>query len=940
MAAGSSATIKMILPAGPLIALARRCARVATLATLLAAPVAAASPSVAFFYADDVPWDELAAFDMVVVEPDHVAALPRLAGGATELIAYVSVGEAEPTRKWAGELPPAWRIGENTAWGTAVIDQAQPEWPRFLVERVLRPLWDRGFRGFFLDALDSYQLVARDAAARRAQEDGLVRVVREIRRAFPAARLVFNRGFEILPQVHGEAYAVAAESLFHGWDQAGRRYREVPQAERDWLLGQLERVRREYRLPVIVVDYVPPENRAAARETAQAILARGFTPWVSTPELDMLGIGAIEVMPRKILMLHDREGDETGLVTDAIHRYAATPLNWLGYVPVYREARAQTLPAHRLAGRYAGIVTWYLRDEPRGAHYEKWLAQAIAEGVPVASLGTLGITAPAALESLLGLRTDGSRGAQEVRIVARDPLVGFELAPRPDRRGFMPLALGRGTPLLTVADERSRTMDAAAITPWGGYVLPPYALVELPGGHEGRWIVQPIAFLQRALRLPDMPVPDTTTESGRRLMLVHMDGDGFPSRAELPGAPLAADVMLREVLERYRVPTTVSVIQGEIAPDGLYPALSPALEAVARRMFALPHVEIASHSYSHPFVWRRVEGGGSGDEGYSLAIPNYTFDAATEIDGSLDYVNRRLAPPGKRARVFLWTGDSNPAAETVERAYAAGVLNMNGGDTLMTKTHPSIAMVAPLGIPKGRWFQVYAPNQNENVYTNGWTGPFYGYERVIETFALTDAPYRLKPIDVYFHTYSAAKRASLAALHRVYRWALGQPVMNVYASEYIAKVLDFNRIVVARTLEGDAWLVRGAGDLRTLRVGAARGAPDLARSAGVAGYARHNDQHYLHLAGGEARIALAPGAPRLPYVAEANGRIAAFERRADGFLLALDGHLPLAVSLGNAARCELLDGDRRLPPRSTAGGIARYQLDRDGRQTLTLRCRP
>ena len=32
---------------------------------------------------------------------------------------------------------------------------------------------------------------------------------------------------------------------------------------------------------------------------------------------------------------------------------------------------------------------------------------------------------------------------------------------------------------------------------------------------------------------------------------------------------------------------------------------------------------------------------------------------------------------------------------------------------------------------KGDWFQVYAPMQNENVYTNNWTGPFYGFERVI-----------------------------------------------------------------------------------------------------------------------------------------------------------------------------------------------------------------
>jgi hypothetical protein len=44
------------------------------------------------------------------------------------------------------------------------------------------------------------------------------------------------------------------------------------------------------------------------------------------------------------------------------------------------------------------------------------------------------------------------------------------------------------------------------------------------------------------------------------------------------------------------------VIEAEVAPHGLHPQLSPRLEAIARQMFRLPHVEIASHT-AHPFVW-------------------------------------------------------------------------------------------------------------------------------------------------------------------------------------------------------------------------------------------------------------------------------------------------------------------------------------------------
>jgi hypothetical protein len=107
---------------------------------------------------------------------------------------------------------------------------------------------------------------------------------------------------------------------------------------------------------------------------------------------------------------------------------------------------------------------------------------------------------------------------------------------------------------------------------------------------------------------------------------------------------------------------------------------------------------------------------------------------------------------------------------------------------------------------KGEWFQTYAPMQNENVYTNNWTGPFYGFERVIETFEMTERPLRLKPVNIYYHTYIASKRASIASLHKVYGWAQEQlrqqQLHPIYTSEYIERTLDWRRATVARTASG------------------------------------------------------------------------------------------------------------------------------------------
>ena len=895
----------------------------------------AASPNIAFFYGNTPPWDELQAFDIVVVEPEHVVDPKPRSTPRTELFAYVAVGEVERDRPYFKDLPAAWAPGANEPWKSVVVDQTQPEWPSFFLDRIVAPLWKAGYRGFFLDTLDSYHIIAKTPEERARQERGLIAVIRAWRARFPEAKLIFNRGFEILPQLHREAYAVAAESVFRGWDPKRAQYIEVPASDRTWLLEQLKRVTSEYKLPVIAIDYAPPAERALARDTAQKITQLGFIPWVTNSDVDQLGVGAIEVMPRKVLMLYEGDGNEFSLMDHRVHRLATMPLNYLGYTVEYVDVN-QPLPAQPLAGRYAGIVSWFAGDQiGRNVPLRQWLGRQREQGMKIAVLGSFPFTLTDPLAKAFGFSANAARRpAERLTIESRDPLIGFEAQPILDRRLFLPLRAQQSTPLLRLRSEAGDTMDAAALTPWGGYVLAPYEFLTLAGDAGDRWIVQPIEFLRRALVLPAMPVPDVTTENGRRLMLVHIDGDGFVNRAEVRGTPFASEMLLREILQKYRIPHSVSIIQGEIAPNGLYAKDSPRLEAIARSIFALPHVEIASHTYSHPFRWASAAGQADA-EAYHLKIPGYDFDLRTEIAGSIDYINTRLAPKGKSTSMFFWTGDTNPGREALELAYRAGVLNFNGGDTTITRRNLTLARVAPIGLQKGPYFQIYSPNQNENVYTNLWTGPYYGYQRAIETFELTERPYRLKPINIYYHFYSASKRASLSALNSVYQWALRQPVMNVYASEYAHKILDFNGTVVARG--SDSWVIRGGGQLRELRVPGALGVPDIAASRGIAGYQAHGSDHYVHLAGSDAVLKLGPQRATGPYLVDANGRVEGWKQDGSNVQFGLKAHVPLRFSLANVAGCRV-EGDGKPLAGVAQSGVTRYEMKQNGIERISITC--
>ena len=879
---------------------------------------------------------ELQAFDLVVVDPDHVpdpkaASLPH-----TRLAAYVALGEVQPSRSYARQIPANWYLGENKDWGSRVIDQARPEWPQFFAESVVAPLWDAGYRTLFLDTLDSYQLVAKTPEARARQEAGMVAVVKGLAARFPGIKLIFNRGFEILPATHALVEMVVVESLFQGFVAAKRSFRDVPTADRDWLLGQIQQVKAAYGLPVISIDYVPPANRELARLTAARILDLGITPWVTTPDLATLGVGRIEVMPRRIAVVHSVLKDQTGFRDMEPLRFGAMPLNYLGYVPEYFDAKH--LPDVNFQGRYAGVLLW-LDSDPSGSDrpvLQAWLERQIADGVPLAILGTSSFAIEGDLGKKLGFSVGPySPSAVPVQISSKAPMFGFEREPSTRAMDFFALNHSSAEPLLVLQRANDLQMTAA-LTPWGGYVLASYDVVSLPGNFGDRWIIDPFAFFQQALRLPKVPMPDVTTESGRRMLMVHMDGDGFISRSELPGNPLAGEVVRDRVVKKYPLPMTLSVIEAELSPNGLYPTMSSYAENVARDIFRAPNVAIASHSYSHPFYWNKA-GEIDPNGGYNLRLPGYQFDLNREIEGSIQYINSRLAPPGKSVSMFFWTGDCVPGSEALAKSRAANVLNMNGGDTKATRSTPTVTQVEGLGIQRSTGFQVFAPNQNENVYTNNWLGPFYGYERVIETFDFTESPRRLKPMDVYFHTYITTKAAGMKSLDKVFAYALDQETTPVYVADYARKVLDFQTMAIARTATG--WRIRGAKDLRTLRMPDGMGTPDVQNSREVAGYSTHQGEVYTHLSDDAAELVVTKASTPSALLVSANGRIEKYEALPKGGRWNLKANVPLKFTLANVDACQVSVAGRTLKAKRRVGERSFFEIQDHVARPLEAICR-
>ncbi len=797
-----------------------------------------APKSVAIYYDTNPPAQIFSLFDWVIVDPSSVE-IENL-DTDSKVIAYLSVGESYIAED---EI----KIGENRDWNSHIVD--------LRIDKVREDLLKKAktlkeFDGFMLDTLDSYQIALKDKKARAEYEEALVKFVKKLRKEFPNKIIITNRGFEIYDRIQNEIDAFLVESLYSGINTVDKSIRAVSIADRNWLLPKLKKIAKSK--PVIVVDYMEPPF-LGAEELAKKIAAEGFIPYIADPHLKHIGVSTVRYVPRDVLILYmsDLPPNES-----EAHSLFSMPIEYLGFVPRLWNL-SKGLPKTSIFDRYAGIV---VALEQRLLNNEReffdWIESNIKQGVKVLFINGFGFENPELFERLGLEMFQIQKSSQSKILLAKEA----EYETKPNFFDSQFLLKGKELKPVAAIEREGAIFALTGYTPWGGFALPGGAVVNL--FNYDLWAVDPFTFFKKALTLPDIPVPDTTTENGRRILFSHIDGDGFIEKAFFDGGKYAAEVLFEKVLKKYPIPHSISVIEAEIAPWGLYPKESAKLEEIAKKIFSLSYVEPASHSFSHPFKWSKSE---QNIEGYNLKIKGYSFDLKREILGSVKYVNS-LLPKDKKCRLFFWTGDCLPSKEALKICYDNRILNINGGDTVITDENPWLSLVAPLGLYRGDYFQVYCAIQNENIFTDEWTN-YGGYVKAIEAFKRTEYPKRLKPIDIYYHFYSASKKASLNALHRVYRWALGQKVNPMFASMWIKRVLDFENLAVAKDLEGD-WIVVTNKNLKTLRTQK----PISDRSENVLGYKyRKNSGYYIHLnEKGRYRISYKGDKPDFRLV-EANG---------------------------------------------------------------------
>ena len=833
-------------------------------------------------YAREVNGLEVAAFDVAVVDPGARVELAAAKAAGTTVLAYLSAVEVAPDAAYRDRVRNEGHriLAHNPEWNSDLPDISTGKWTALLAD-LADEAAARGFDGFFLDTMDAADTLAEKFPDRAGEfRDGLVAAVGEIRRRHPGRKIVLNRGFSVLPRLRGVVDGVLAESLFSTYDFSVKKYAPVVAADSAWLLEKLRGVAAS-GLPVYVVDYADPGDPAAADAVAEKIRAEGFVPFISTPELDGQLLAPVRRVPRKVAVLYGRTlepGEPRFWPADTwAAQGLVLPLEWLGYVPVFFNAEAGELPGGR-GDEFAAYVFDAFTDwgEPTQKRVLEWFAKRPAKSAPVLVFGKLPFDGRYAtiFGGLLGMsidtRTTSTLNSPEGIRMEKSPILAGEIPPRPIPSNYPVVVAPKGARVLASlafrvpGDLSPKEFDAVFLAPWGGAVLNPFLRFERPD-NISLSVVDIFAFLGETLRGPAFPAPDPTTRDGLRLVFSHVDADGFSNFSAVEKGRLSSEIIRDHIYKAYPLPITSSIIESEIRGylKRQAPGDSEKLTRIAKDIFALPNIQIASHTYSHPFFWMHDDKTETLYEVQALELGvQYDLgriDPEREICGSVEYIRRELAPPGKPVDLILWSGNCRPGPEALAVADAMGIENLNGGDTVVSRSRPGVASVAPLAMPWDDRLQVNAAIQNEMLFTGGFEGPRWGgYTNVIQTFERTGAPRRLKPVGIYYHIFMGDRLESLNSLKAVYDWALARPLQATTAARYARSVREANRAVIF-THGTDRWIVVAGSECRTFRLPSCK--PDFAASQNLVGANPTDGQLYL-AAGKSPRTVIAlAGAP-------------------------------------------------------------------------------
>lgn len=811
-----------------------------------------------------------------IISPDADLSRIEMRQPGKKIYGYLSIGEVAPDSPYLNDvLRQSFDMQhKNKTWGSFIMDVSDPRWQNYLVDQLAFRISAKGFTGFFLDTVDSHQILAKGSEVRKRElASGIVKIVKRLKARYPDKEILLNRGFDIWKDVRTDISGVLAESLFRTYDFTTDEYKPTARGDQEWLLSKLKDIQNG-GIPIYVIDYALPEQRDSIQDLYERYESLGFNLCVSNVELNGVVTQPKSDEQRYVFTIFGRGSSDPSQsiywsVDSATAATLQTPGEYLGLEFFYHNVNTQGLP-NPLTSRFSTVIVDNNLEIPKELEQGvlDWLIREKREGRKIIIWGK----PPFTLNSVRNqfMREFGFIGTgdfipvtSKIEIAHQASDFNFESKSIPSISDFMDLRAPLGSEISLILKSRSETgkpieFHPAFYTDWGAFVFLNEAVFRI-GDEMHSWCLNPFLFLSKSLDIPNWPIPDVSTQNGLRIFYSHIDGDGFRNLSTVSRGMRSSEAIYEKIIKKYPYPVTASIIESEIRAqiEGQDANETDDLIKIARMIFNSPKVEAASHTYSHPFYWKAEDkiAGGFADNPQILELKTSAgysdLDIEKEVNDPIEFIENFLLPDGKKVEIVLWSGNCRIPREALEMTRTLGVKNMNGGQTIMSRSNPSILRVAPKCRETYGELQIHNAVQNENVFRKMWkkngvneTTYFSGFENVLTTFKYTERPRRLKPVNVYYHWYSGDNWASVKAVESVMEWCRKQDLSITTAAQYASIVEDSRNTKIYRKGE-NTWRITNGGFCRTFRFEEGNYVPDIASSENVVGYNFANGRLYV-----------------------------------------------------------------------------------------------
>jgi uncharacterized protein (TIGR01370 family) len=242
------------------------------------------------YYGADAPFSVFEPFEIIVLEAEHHPSIHILKENGKTLLGYLSLGEVESYRSYFNAVKSQnLLLMENENWrGSFFVDMRNKQWTARVIEEVIPSILRRGFDGLFLDTLDnSIELERMDPIRYQGMTTAAVELVRSIRLHYPNIKIMMNRAYEVIPKLGEDLDMVLGESVFASYDFQTRTYELVNSQAYKEQVKLLQAARKKFpKLKIMTLDYWDSTDSKAISEIYSLQRNNGFSPYVSTIELD------------------------------------------------------------------------------------------------------------------------------------------------------------------------------------------------------------------------------------------------------------------------------------------------------------------------------------------------------------------------------------------------------------------------------------------------------------------------------------------------------------------------------------------------------------------------------------------------------------------------------------------------------------------------------